>query len=126
MDDGVFGPISDATHVTFGPVEIDVREVGDARLKRMVFPAGMRWSTALQPLAGTTACEHAHVGYLVHGALRFEFPDGCVTTYAAPAFVDVPPGHDALVDGDEPAVLIEVDFLHNTVARLGIADSHGH
>jgi hypothetical protein len=126
MSEGIFGPVAGASHVSFGPVEIDIGEVGDARIKRLVYPPGMRWSTDLQPLVGTERCEHAHAGFLVHGALHFEFEDGCVLEYAAPAIVDVAPGHDAWVVGDEPAVLIEIDFETTTIPRLGLADVHVH
>ena len=36
----------------------------------------------------------------------------------APAVVDVAPGHDAWVPGDEPGVLIEDDFEEDTVVHL--------
>lgn len=126
MSEGILGPIDGATHVTFGPVEIDVVPVGDARLKRLVYPPGMRWSTDLQPLAGTDRCEHAHAGFLVQGSLHFEFEDGCVAEHTAPAVVDVAPGHDAWVVGDDAAVLIEIDFEATTIPRLGLADAHRH
>ena len=126
MSDGDFGTVAGARHVTFGPVEMDVGTIGDARIKRMVYPPGMRWSTDLRPLAGTERCEHAHAGMLVAGALHFEFEDGCTVDVVAPAVVDVAPGHDAWVVGDGPAVLIEVDFETSTVERLGVADAHRH
>jgi len=119
-------PVTGARHVTFGPVEIDVGEVGDARIKRMVYPPGMRWSTDLQPLVGTARCEHAHAGFLIEGALHFEFEDGCVLEFAAPAIVEVAPGHDAWVVGEEPAVLFEVDFEATTIPRLGLREAHVH
>ena len=122
----LFATMDGAEHQTFGPVEIDVVSVGDARIKRAIYPAGMRWSVDLRPLVGTETCQHAHAGFLAHGALHFEFPDGCTIELHAPAVVDVPPGHDAWVPGDEPAVLIEVDYLGDTIARLGVADDHRH
>ena len=97
---------------------------GEARIKRCIYPVGMRWSTDLAPLVGTDSCRHAHAGFLAHGALHFEFADGCAIDLVAPAAVDVAPGHDAWVIGDEPAVLIEVDFEADTVARLGVAAEH--
>lgn len=100
--------------------------IGDARIKRMVYPPGMRWSTDLKPIVGTERCEHAHAGFLAEGSLRFEFDDGCSLQYLAPAIVDVAPGHDAFVVGDVPAVLIEVDFETATVERLGVAERHHH
>jgi hypothetical protein len=126
MGEARFDAVSGARHVSFGPVEIDVGSVGEARIKRMVYPAGMRWSTDIQPLVGTERCEHAHAGFLVEGALRFEFDDGCTLEYVAPAVVDVAPGHDACVVGDHHAVLIEVDFEAATIARLGMPEAHRH
>lgn len=118
--------VAGARHVTFGPIELDVGKVGDARIKRMTYPPGMRWSVDVKPHAGTERCEHAHAGFMVQGGLRFEFDDGCVLDFVAPAIVEVPPGHDAVVLGDGPAVLIEVDFESDTVGRLGLPDAHRH
>jgi hypothetical protein len=125
-DDALFAAMDDADHQRFGPVEIDLVRVGEARIKRSVYPAGLRWSVDLQPLIGTERCQHAHGGFLASGNLSFEYPDGCEVEYVAPAVVDIAPGHDAWVPGDEPAVLIEVDFEGNTVSRLGIAAQHQH
>ena len=122
----LFGRMPGAEHQTFGPVEIDVIRAGDARIRRCVYPAGMRWSADLAPLVGTETCRHAHVGFLAHGSLHFEYPDGCSVDVVAPAGVDIAPGHDAWVVGDEPAVLIEIDFEADTVARLGVAGDHRH
>ena len=107
MSEGIFGPVSGASSVTFGPVQIDVGDIGDARVKRLVYPPGMRWSVDLKPLAGTEQCEHAHAGFLVHGALTFAFDDGCLLEFVAPAVVEVAPGHDAWVVGSEPAVVVD-------------------
>ncbi|MET0910903.1 MAG: hypothetical protein ABWZ99_15665 [Ilumatobacteraceae bacterium] len=126
MNEDRFPAVAGASHTTFGPVGIDVGAIGDARIKRMVYPPGMRWSTDLKPIVGTESCQHAHAGFLAEGSLRFEFDDGCSLEYVAPAIVDVSPGHDAVVVGDVPAVLIEVDFETATVERLGVAERHHH
>jgi hypothetical protein len=125
-DDALTAPIPGTTHQSFGPVEIDVAEVGDARIRRCTYPPGLRWSTDLKPLLGSDLCEHAHAGFLASGALTYEYPDGCQVVLAAPAVIDVRPGHDAWVVGDEPAVTVEIDFLGDTVSRLGITPSHQH
>ncbi len=118
--------IPGAEHQTFGPVEIDVVRVGDARIKRSTYPPGMRWSVDVKPLVGTDRCQHAHAGFLAQGSLRFEYVDGCIVELTAPAVVDIAPGHDAWVVGDEQAVLIEVDFQLDTIDRLGVAGEHRH
>ena len=122
----LFAAVPGAEHQTFGPVEIDIVRVGDARIKRSIYPAGLRWSVDLRPLIGTDDCRHAHVGFLAHGALHFQYADGCDVDVMAPAVLDIAPGHDAWVQGDEPAVVIEVDYEADTVARLDVADEHRH
>ena len=119
-------PILNGEHQTFGPVEIDVSKVGDARIKRAIYPPGLQWSTDLKPLVGKASCDHVHAGFLAHGSLRFQYADGCTVDLVAPAFVDISPGHDAWVLGDEPAVLIEVDFETVTAERLGVGAAHEH
>jgi hypothetical protein len=125
-EENLTAPMTGAEHQAFGPVAIDVVRVGDARIRRTVYPAGLRWSRDLQPLVGTDLCRHAHVGFLASGSLHFEYADGCEVALSAPAVVDIAPGHDAWVPGDEPAVLVEVDFEGDTVSRLGVAAEHRH
>ncbi|HMJ74534.1 MAG TPA: hypothetical protein VK507_01105 [Iamia sp.] len=125
-DDALTDPIPGTAHQSFGPVEIDVATVGDARIRRCTYPPGLRWSKDLKPLLDTDLCEHAHVGFLASGALTYVYADGCEVALVAPAVVDVAPGHDAYVAGDEPAIVIEVDFLGDTVARMGLAPEHVH
>ena len=71
-------------------------------------------------------CQLYHVGFLASGSLSFEFPDGCVQEYVAPVAVAVTPGHDAYVVGEEPAVLVQIDFGADTNDRLGLPDAHTH
>jgi hypothetical protein len=125
-DDAIFGAIEGAEHQSFGLAEIDIVRVGDARMKRSIYPAGMKWSTDLEPLVGTPACMHAHVGFLAHGSLVFEYTDGCRIEATAPAVVNIAPGHDAWVVGKERAVLIEVDYAGDTIARMGLDPDHRH
>jgi hypothetical protein len=122
----MFASVPGAEHQTFGGIEIDIVRVGDARIKRSIYPVGLRWSTDLRPLVGTDSCRHAHVGFLAHGALHFEYLDGCVVELRAPAVLDIAPGHDAWVQGDEPAVVIEFDYETATITRVGVADEDRH
>ena len=109
-----------------GGVQLEIGRAGVARVKRVVYPAGFRWSVDMKPIVGTDLCMHAHVGFLASGAIRIEYPDGCVEEYEAPQVVAVEPGHDGWVVGDAPAVLIEFDFEKDTADRLGMPASHQH
>jgi hypothetical protein len=105
---------------------MDILPAGEGRVKRVIYPAGFRWSSDMKPVVGTDWCSHAHVGFLVRGRIHMQFPDGCVQEFTAPAAVVIEPGHDGWVEGDEAAVLIEFDFLGETAKRFGVRDAHRH
>jgi hypothetical protein len=119
-------PVPDVAHRSVGGVDEDIVEAGDGRIKRVVYPPGYRWSKNLAPIVGTPLCMHAHVGFLVQGMMQVEYPDGCVVVYTAPQAVVVDPGHDACVLGDETAILVQVDFDRDTVARFNLSPTHSH
>lgn len=109
-----------------GHVRLEVGRAGEARVKRMVYPPGFRWSVDMKPNVGTALCMHAHVGFLVSGEIHIEYGDGCVVEHKAPQIVAIDPGHDGWVVGKEPVVLIEFDFERDTIRRLGMPDVHRH
>lgn len=118
--DTLLGPLKDATRREVGGVQVDVVRTGNSRVKRVVYPAGFRWSKDMKPVIGTELCQHAHVGFLAAGKLGIQYADGTQEEYNAPQVVAIAPGHDGWVIGEEPAVLIEFDFEGETVERLGL------
>jgi len=124
--DALLAPVQGAERREIGHVLLEVGRAGDARVKRMVYPAGFRWSVDMKPVVGTDLCMHAHVGFLARGEIHIEYADGCVVEHRAPQIVAIEPGHDGWVVGDEPVVLIEFDFERDTIRRLGMPDSHRH
>jgi len=71
------------------------------------FRPGWRWSTHVKPIAKTESCQAAHMGYLVSGRLRVRMDDGTEEEYGPREVHIIPPGHDAWVVGNEPAVAID-------------------
>src|SRR5665213_196202 len=122
--DPLIAPIKGAEHRTVGGVEVDVMPAGDGRVKRIVYPVGYRWSKDMKPVMGGELCQHAHVGFLVHGQMHIEYADGCKLELVAPQAVTVDPGHDGWVVGNEPAIVIEFDFQGDTVSKFGVPDCH--
>lgn len=118
--DPLFAPVRGATTRMVAGVKMDIAPAGQGRVKRVIYPVGFRWSTHMKPLVGTDLCTHAHVGFLVRGRIHMEYADGRVEEFIAPAPVVIPAGHDGWVEGDEPAVLIEFDFLGDTAAKFGL------
>ena len=124
--DPLLAAVKGATHRYLGHVRLDVGRAGTARVKRMIYPVGFRWSKDMKPVVGTALCMHTHVGFLARGEIHIEYADGCVVEHKAPQIVAIEPGHDGWVVGNEPVVLIEFDFEGDTVARLGMPDAHRH
>jgi len=124
--DALLAPIKGATAREIGGVRLEVVRAGAARVKRMIYPAGFRWSQAMKPVVGTDRCMHAHVGFLARGEIHIEYPDGCVVEYKAPQVVAIDPGHDGWVVGRESVILIEFDFEGETISRLGMPSEHRH
>ena len=124
--DPLLSPMKDADHREVGGVQLDVGRAGEARVKRLIYPPGFRWSTHMKPIVGTDGCQHAHVGFLAKGEIHIQYPDGCTIEMKAPHVVAIEPGHDGWVVGDEPVVMIEFDFEGDTVSRCGMSTRHSH
>lgn len=122
----LYAPLPGAERRYVGHVQVEVVRAGQARVKRMIYPPGFKWSVDMKPAIGSDLCMHAHVGYLVHGEIHIEYADGCIVECKAPQVVAIDPGHDGWVVGKEPVVLIEFDFEGDTVARMGMPNSHRH
>ena len=119
-------PLTGATRSEVGGVIVDEVAAGSGRVKRVVYPPGWRWSTHMRRVTGTELCQHAHVAFLVQGHMVAEYADGCRVDQVAPTAVVIEPGHDAWVEGDEAAVLIQFDCGQETVSRFGLAGVHRH
>ena len=123
-NDPLLAPIPGADSRVVGGVQVDVAPAGSGRIKRVIYQPGFRWSTHMKDSVGTDLCMHAHVGFIARGRIGVRYADGTSLEFTAPQVVAVEPGHDGWVVGDEPAVLIEVDFMGDTPAKFGMSDSH--
>ncbi len=124
--DPLLAAVRGAERREIGHVRLEVGRAGAARVKRMIYPPGFRWSVDMRPAVGTDLCMHAHVGFLARGEIHIEYADGCIVEHKAPQIVAIEPGHDGWVVGKEPVVLIEFDFEGDTVQRLGMPETHRH
>jgi quercetin dioxygenase-like cupin family protein len=93
------------------PVEqgkVDVVELESGKVLRSTFEPGWRWSEWVKPIVGGNSCQVHHFGYCVSGRLRVRMNDGEELEFGAGGAIDIPPGHDGWVVGDEPYVGIDV------------------
>jgi len=102
-------------HGRIGVVRLDEVSVG-----RFLFQPGWRWSRDVKPIAGTRSCQLRHIGYVIAGALRVWMDDGTELVVAAGDAYDIPPGHDAEVEGDQP--WDSVEFTSSSLYGLSPED----
>jgi class 3 adenylate cyclase len=95
---------------------LNLLRVGSLALGYGIVHPGFRWSTHLRKETDEPLCQIHHLQMLLSGRFAVEMDDGEYVEIGPNEVFDVPPGHDAWVLGDEPAVLL--DFLGN-IEQLG-------
>ena len=78
----LLAPIPNAENREIAGIKVDTVRAGAARVKRMIYPVGFRWSNDVKPLVGTDQCMHAHIGFLARSRIDVECPDGCRASFA--------------------------------------------
>ena len=94
--------------VTFERGRVQIVTVGALTIGHEVAEPGWRWSEHVKPIVGTEWCEFHHAMYVLSGRMRTLMRDGEETDVVAGQVVDIPPGHDAWVVGDEPVTSIDL------------------
>ncbi|HUH64184.1 MAG TPA: cupin domain-containing protein [Terracidiphilus sp.] len=79
---------------------------------RATFQPGWRWSTHLKPTAGTGSCQAAHLGIQLSGTMHIRMDDGTEMDIG-PGVVNIPPGHDGWVVGNQPVIFIDITGMEN-------------
>ncbi|MEV6576917.1 cupin domain-containing protein [Streptomyces sp. NPDC051582] len=90
-----------------GKGRLDVIQTDRGGVGRAVFEPGWRWSEHIKPLAGTDSCEAAHTGYVVSGRMKVVMDDGASEEFGPGDLMQIEPGHDAWVVGDEQCVAVD-------------------
>ena len=87
--------------------KVDVVRMSDLTLTRLTYMPGWKWSNDIRPIAGTNTCQKHHFGYCLSGHIAGKLDNGSKMEFGPGDVVDIPPGHDAWVIGNEPVVLLE-------------------
>lgn len=83
-------------------------DIGPLAVGRAILEPGWRWSNDLKSAVGTELCQIHHLHVLVSGRMAFQMADGKVYEFGPSDVMDIPPGHDAWVIGDEPVVVFDI------------------
>jgi class 3 adenylate cyclase len=85
----------------------EIVELGDFTVGYVVHQPGWSWRDHVRPSVGGEWCQARHVGVLLAGRTGVRLEDGTTYELGPRDVVDIPPGHDGWVIGDEPAVMLE-------------------
>lgn len=91
---------------------IEIVTLDEMAIGRFVFQPGWRWSKDVAPIAGTSSCQHRHVGYTISGSLEVLMEDGTKLVIGPGEAYEIPPGHDAWVLGEESWDSVEFTSAH--------------
>jgi len=97
---------------TFATGHINVVNLDEIAVGRFEFRPGWRWTKDVGPIAGTRRCGLRHLGYTISGSLHVEMEDGTELTIGPGDAYEIPPGHDAWVEGDVPWESVEFTSGH--------------
>ncbi len=95
----------------FDKCKFEILKVGGATIDRATFEPGFKWSTIFKEIRKTDCCQVPHFGYQISGTTVWRMDDGTETTLTPGTLVNLPPGHDGWVVGNEPAVFIDIRGL---------------
>ncbi len=91
----------------FAKGKVEVVNLGGVTIGRATFQPGWRWSESLKPIVGTNSCQVFHTGYMISGRMRVKMDDGTEQEFGPHDAVVIPPGHDAWIVGNEPAIVLD-------------------
>ncbi len=86
---------------------VEIVNVGDGEVGRLVLQPGWRWSNDVRPIANTESCEAPHFQYHVSGQLAIRMDDGTEFVAGPGDVTSLPSGHDAWVVGSVPVVVVD-------------------
>lgn len=75
---------------------------------RAVLAPGWRWSEDVRPMVGTPSCPIHHLQLVLSGSLGVQMDGGAPQVFGSNSVLDLPPGHDTWVEGDEPVVILDM------------------
>jgi quercetin dioxygenase-like cupin family protein len=84
-----------------------VVNVGGFGLMHVTLEPGWRWSEDVKPMAHTETCQANHVIQMISGRMRVTH-EGTEEEFGPGDLGHIPPGHDAWVIGNAPAVYLDI------------------
>jgi hypothetical protein len=96
---------------SFDKSRVALVKLGDSTVGRGTLEPGWSWEKCVKPTVKTGSCQLAHTQYIVSGHLKVVMDDGTEEEFGPGEVGYVPPGHNAIVVGNEPVVMVDFTGL---------------
>jgi len=106
-----FGTPDEVRRFTNGLIE--VIHLDETAVCRFAFQPGWEWAKDVGPVTHTRSCQHRHVGYTIAGRLNVRMDDGTTLSIGPGEAYEIPPGHNAWVEGDVAWESVEFTSGHS-------------
>jgi quercetin dioxygenase-like cupin family protein len=88
---------------------------GGFSIARVTLEPGWSWEKYVKPQEKTNSCQVAHTSLILSGRARTIMDDGTVYDSGPGDIGIVPPGHNTMVIGDEPCVVIDFSGIEEYI-----------
>jgi hypothetical protein len=96
---------------SFDKSRVELVKLGDNLVGRATLEPGWSWEKCVKPIVKTDSCQLAHTQYIVSGHLKIIMDDGTVVLFGPGETGYVPPGHNSIVVGNEPVIMVDFTGL---------------
>ena len=95
--------------------KVELVNLDGLSIARVTLEPGWSWEKYVKPIQKTDSCQVAHTSLILSGRARTIMDDGTVYDSGPGDVGIVPPGHNTMVIGDEPCVIIDFSGIEEYV-----------
>jgi hypothetical protein len=97
--------------------KIELVNLDGFNIARVTLEPGWSWDKYVKPIEKTDSCKIAHTSLIPSGRARTIMDDGTVTESGPGDVGIVPSGHNTMVIGDEPCIIIDFSGIEEYVKK---------
>lgn len=96
--------------------KIELVNLGGFNIARVTLEPGWSWEKYVKPIEKTNSCQVAHTSLILSGKARTVMDDGRTVYENGPGDIGiVPPGHNSMVIGNEPCIMIDFSGIEEYI-----------
>jgi len=101
--------------ITSEKEKIELVNLGGFNIARVTLEPGWSWEKYVKPIEKTESCQIPHTSLVLSGRVRTIMDDGTAVESGPGDVGMVPPGHNTMVVGDEPCIVIDFSGIEEYI-----------